>query len=154
MIIVMHIFLLKELQTTRQAERETDERNKEVIFKNCTLFTNCKSKTNNTQGDNTKDMDVVVSMYNLIEYSDNYSKISGILWQHYNDESALNNDDNNVDFPGNSFSFKFKQKIMGNTSDDADTKVVEIAVPFKNLSNFWKIFETPLINFEINLILA
>ena len=99
-------------------------------------------------------MDVVVSMYNLIEYSDNYSKISGILWQHYNDESALNNDDNNVDFPGNSFSFKFKQKIMGNTSDDADTKVVEIAVPFKNLSNFWKIFETPLINFEINLILA
>ena len=48
--------------------------NIQVVFKNCAAFTNCISKINNTQIDNAKDNDVVMSMYNLIEYSDNYSK--------------------------------------------------------------------------------
>ena len=55
---------------------------KKVIFKNCTPFTDCTSKINNTQVGNAKDIDIVMSMYNLIEYSDNYSKISGSLWQY------------------------------------------------------------------------
>ena len=54
-----------------------NNRNTKVIFKNCAPFTNCISEINNTQIDNTKDIDVVMSMYNLIEYSDNYSKTSG-----------------------------------------------------------------------------
>ena len=59
--------------------------NKKVIFKNCAPFTNCISEINNTQVDNAKDIDIVMLMYNLIEYSDNYSKASGSLWQYYKD---------------------------------------------------------------------
>ena len=51
--------------------------NKEVIFKNCAPFTNCISEINNMQIDNAKDIDIVLSMYNLIEYSDNYTKTTG-----------------------------------------------------------------------------
>ena len=53
---------------------------KNIIIKNCTLFTNWISEINNTQIDNAKDIDIVMPMYNLIEYSDNYSKISARLW--------------------------------------------------------------------------
>ena len=53
--------------------------NKKVIFKNCAPFTDCISKINNTQVDNAKDIDIVMPMYNLIEYSNNYSKTSGSL---------------------------------------------------------------------------
>ena len=63
-----------------------DNNNKEEVFKNCFLFNDCISKVNNTQIDNAKDVDVVMQMYNLIEYSDNYSKASGSLWQYYRDE--------------------------------------------------------------------
>ena len=56
------------------AARRLDERNKGVIFKNCAPFTDCISEVNNTQIDNAKDIDVVIPMYHLIEYSDNYSK--------------------------------------------------------------------------------
>ena len=55
-------------------------RDKKVIFKNCAPFTNCISKINNTQIDNAEYIDIVMPMYNLIEYSDNYSKTSGSLW--------------------------------------------------------------------------
>ena len=82
-------------------------------------------------------------MYNLIEYSDNYSKTSGSLWQYYRDEP----NDNLTD----SKSFKSKIKITGNTHVDGNTKDVEIAVPLKYVSNFWRTIEMPLINCEINL---
>ena len=59
---------------------------KEIIFKSCAPFTDCISEINNTQVDNAKDLDVVMLMYNLIEYSDNYSKTLGSLWQYYRDE--------------------------------------------------------------------
>ena len=55
------------------AAKRADQREKEIIFKNCTPFTDCISEINNTQIDNAKDLDVVMPMYNLIEYSDNYS---------------------------------------------------------------------------------
>ena len=54
---------------------------KKVIFKDCSLFTNCISEINNTQVDNAKDIDIVMPMYNLREYSNNYLKTSRILWQ-------------------------------------------------------------------------
>ena len=62
------------------AAKQADERNKRVTFKSCAPFTECISKINNTQIDNAKDIKVVMPMYNLKEYSDNYSKISGSLW--------------------------------------------------------------------------
>ena len=65
--------------------RQANERNKEVIFTNCASFTNCISEISNTQMNNAKDLDVVMPVYNLIEYSDNYSKTSGILWEYYRD---------------------------------------------------------------------
>ena len=55
------------------AARQSDEKNKEVIFKNCASFTRCISKINNTQVDNAKNLDFVTLMYNMIEYSDNYN---------------------------------------------------------------------------------
>ena len=88
--------------------------NKKVIFKNCAPFTSCIAKINNTQVDDAEDIDTVMPMYNLIEYSDAYSKTSGSLWQYYRDEPALDNNDNIIDFPANnsnSISFKFKQQI-------------------------------------------
>ena len=92
--------------------------NIQAVLKNCVPFTNCMSEINNTQIDNAKDIDVVMPMYNLIEYSDNYSKNSGSLWQHYRDEPALNDTGARANFPGNSASFKFKQKITGSTGND------------------------------------
>ena len=62
------------------AARQADERNKGVIFKNCAPFTKCISKINDTEIDNAQDIDIVMPMYNLIEYSNNYSKTSSSLW--------------------------------------------------------------------------
>ena len=84
-------------------------------------------------------------MYNLIQYSDNYSKTSGSLWQYYKDDP----NDNIVQ----SKSFKSKIKITGKTPAADNTKDVEIIVPLKYLSNFWRTLEMPLINCEVNLIL-
>ena len=62
---------------------QADGRHKDVAFKNCAPFTNCISEINNTQIGNAKDIDFVMPIYNLIEYSDNYAETSGRLWQYY-----------------------------------------------------------------------
>ena len=67
------------------AARQADERDKGVAFKNCAPFINCISENNNTKTDNAKDIDIVMPMYNLIEYSDHYAKTSGSLWQYFRD---------------------------------------------------------------------
>ena len=127
------------------AARQADERDKGVAFRNCAPFTNCISEINNTRVDNAKDIDIVMPMYNLIEYSDNYAKTTGSLWQYFRDEPNYNIED--------SESFKSKIKITGKTPDDDNEKDVEIMVPLKYLSNFWRTLEMPLINCEVNLIL-
>ena len=124
-------------------ERQQDQRDKGVTFKNCAPFTKCISRINNTHIDNAHDIDIVMPMYNLIEYSDNYSKTSGSLWQYYKDIP----NDNLTD----SESFKSKVKITGKTPDDGNTKDVEIIVPLKYLSSFWRTLEMPLINCEVIL---
>ena len=128
---------------------------KKVIFKNCAPFTNCISENNNAQVGNAKNIDIVMPMYNLIEYSDNYAKTSGRLWQYCKDIPPVNNNNNAiVGFTGSNItnSFNFKAKITSETGDD-ETKNVEIMVPLKYLSNFWRTSEMPLINCEVNLIL-
>ena len=85
-------------------------------------------------------------MYNLIEYNDNYAKTSGSLWQYFRDES----DENLAD----SESFKSKVKITVKTPSNDNEKNVEIMVPLKYLSNFWRTLEMPFINCEVNLILT
>ena len=94
-------------------------------------------------------------MYNLIEYSDNYSKTSRSLWQYCKNIPAVNNNGEIVNFAMNNLtdSFNFKVKMTGQTGDDG-TKDVEIILPLKYLSNFWRTIEMPLVNCEINLILT
>ena len=96
------------------AGRQADERNKGVIFKACVSFSNCRSEINNTEIDIAKDIDIVMPMYNLIEYSDSYSKTSGSLWQYYKDDLK--------DYLADSESFKCKVKIIGNTRNNGNTK--------------------------------
>ena len=105
------------------AARRANERNKGVTFKNCAPFTKCISRTNNTDIDNAHDIDIVMPTYNFIEYSDNYSKTSGSLWQYYKDDP----NDNLTD----SESSKSKVKITGNTTAAGNTKDVEVIVPLK-----------------------
>ena len=62
------------------AAKQADKRGKGVTFKNCATFTKCISRINNTDIDNAQDIDIVMPMHNLIEYSDNYSKTSRSLW--------------------------------------------------------------------------
>ena len=116
-----------------------------MIFKNCAPFTKCISRINSTDIDKTQDIDIVMPMYNLIEYSDNYSKIPGSLWQYYKDDPNDNME--------NSESFKYEIKRTGKTPNNGNTKDVEIVVSLKYLSNFWRTPEIPLINCEVNLIL-
>ena len=128
------------------AKKRADERDKGVIFKNCASFTKCISRINNTDIDTAQDIDIVMPMYNLIEYSDNHSKTSVSLWQYYKGDPK----DNIAD----SESFKSKVKITGKTPAAVNTKDVEIIVPLKYLSNFWRTLEMPLIKCEVNLILT
>ena len=118
-------------------KKRADKRNEGVIFKDCAPFTECISNVNNTQVDLAKYINVVMPVYNLIENSDSYSKTSGSLWQYYKD--VLN--DNITEFE----SVKSKIKITGKTSDDGNTKNVEIVVPLKYLNDFGRTLEMPLI---------
>ena len=129
--------------------------NKKVISKNCAPFTNCISEINNTQIDNAKDIDIVMPMYNLTEYSDNYAKTTGSLWQYCKDIPARDNNNLIEGFTeGNrTDSFNFKVKFTDQTGNDG-TKDVKIMVPLKYLRNFWRTLEMTLINCEVNLILT
>ena len=102
------------VNNTAAEDANANNTNKKVLFKNCAPFTNCISEINNTQVDNAKDIDVLMPMYNLIGYSDNYSIASGSLWQYCNDIPAV---DNNaiVNFAENNLtdSFNFKAKMTG-----------------------------------------
>ena len=138
------------------ARATANNTDKKVIFKDCAPFTNCISKINNEQIDNAEYIDIIMPKYNLIEYSDNYSEISGNLWQYYKDIPAVNDNGDIVAFNGDndSDSFKFKAKITGKANNDGEINDVEIMVPLKYLSSFWRTLEMPLINCEIELILT
>ena len=97
--------------------RQADEREKGVIFKNCAPFTKCINRINNTNIDTAQDIDIVLPMYNLIEYSDNYAKTSASLSQYHKDDP----NDNMAD----SESFKYKVKITRKTPDNRNTKMLE-----------------------------
>ena len=152
-----HAYILAKgnitVNNTDAAGAAASNTNKKVIFKNFAPFTNCISKRNNTQIDNAEYIDIIMTMYNLIEYRDNYSKASGSLWQYCKEIPAVNNDGDIVDFNGayTTDSFNFKTKITGQTNNDARIDV-EIMVPLKYLGNFWRTLEMPLINCEVELI--
>ena len=149
-----------------------------MAFKNNVPFIGCISKIINTLIDNAENLDVAMPMYNLLEYSKNYSKTTGSLWYYYRDELTDDTNDDNNNWNKkviNSESFKYKTSITGSTynvdariTNDADNlvnnpnydanksgkKEVEIAVPSKYLSNFWRSLNMPLINCEVSLTLT
>ena len=87
-----------------------------------------------------------MSMYNLIEYTENYSDTWGSLWGFKRDEITNNANVTNDD---NAPSFKYKSSLITNTEADGTKKGVKIAVPLKYLSNFWRSLEIPLINCKV-----
>ena len=131
------------VNNTADAGVAANNTNKKVIFKNCPPFTNCISKINNIQIDNAEYIDTVMPIYNLIEYSDNYSKTSGSLWQYCKEILAVDDEGDIVNFNGANAtdSFSFTAKITGQTAaDDNNGNIagrvdVEIMVPVKYRSN-------------------
>ena len=137
------------VSNTAAADADANNTNKKVIFRICAPFTTCISRINNTQIDDAQHIDAVMPMYNLIEYIDNYSKTSGILFQYCRDEPVenINNNIEFVDFTDANFtdSFNLKVKLTGQTGDNI-TKNIEIMVPLTFFSNFWRTPEMSLIN--------
>ena len=141
-----------------------DKRNRPVILKNNAPFVSCITRINGELIEDADDLDIVMSMYNLIEYSKNYRKVIGSLYNYYRDELSNDADDNNFDNIKvvKSNTFKYKNKITGNTYNvDAGaqgydvykngTQEVELAIPLKYLGNFWRALNIPLISCEVSL---
>ena len=124
------------------------KKNKATSFKNNAPFINCVSKINGVKSDNAEHLDIVMPMYNLLEYSKNYKKTTGSLWKYYRDEPSnpLSSD---------SESFKYKTSIQRNTynvgdgeegydANKVDKNETEVVIPLKHLSNFLRSLNIPL----------
>ena len=116
----IHIRRTITVNNTAAEGAAANNNNKKVIFKNCAPFTNCISEINNKDLDNAKDLDIAMPMYNSVEYSDNYSKTSGIFWQYCKDIIAVNNNNTIIDFTNDNltYSFNFKVKMTGQTGNN------------------------------------
>ena len=127
-----------------------------MVFKNNVLFINCISKINGITIDNAEDSDVVMPMYNLLEYSKNYRKTTSSLWNYYRDKPNSDTDDNEIKYSIiNSKSFDYKANFIDSVSHNNLTKNdVKIVVSLKYLSNFWRSLNIPLINCEVELIMT
>ena len=127
--------------------------NTRVAFKNCAPFTKCITHINDEHVDNADNLDIIMPMYNLIEYSDNYSDTSGSLWQFKRDKQNMNNGNPANVTTDDLSSFKYKSSFFKplTAADNGVFKDVKIAVPLKYLSNFWRSLEMPLINCKIHL---
>ena len=150
--------------TAPEVNNIRDKRNRPVILKNNAPFVSCITRINGELIEDADDLDIVIPMYNLLEYSKNYRKTIGSLYNYYRDELSDDADDNNFDNIKvvNSNTFKYKNKIIGNTHDvDAGaqgydvnkngTQEVELAIPLKYLGNFWRALNIPLISCEVFL---
>ena len=128
---------------------------KKLVFKNNAPFINCITKINGIKIDNVEDLDVVMPMYNLLEYSKNYKKTTRSLWNYYRDEPNSTTDDDNITHSIlNSESFDYKLDFISSVTNNNLTKNdVKIVTPLKYLSNFWENLNMPLVNCEVELIL-
>ena len=141
-------FILVTGNITVPAHNNTD-----VAFKNCAPFFTCTTEINDVFVDEVNHVYIAMPMYNLIEYSDNYSDTSVSSWQFKRDEVPAGNDNLTID---NSQSFKYKAALLGKTANavnntDSSVKDAKIVVPLKYLSNFWRSLEMPLIKFKVFL---
>ena len=127
-----------------------------LTLKNCAPFTKYNLEINDEHVDIAENLDMVMPMYNLIEYSDNYQDSSATFYQYKRDEPP--EDDEVADLTAdNSSSFKYKIKLLGNVTEVAGNAAgvrrlnIKIVVPLKYLSNFFRSLEMPLINCKIKL---
>ena len=145
-------------------ENEIIRRDRKLILKNNAPFISCMTRINNELTEDADDLDIVMPMYNLLEYSKNYIKTIGSLYNYYRDELSDDNNPNNFlnNNVVNSNAFKYKNKITGNTYNIAGgaaghdaNKVgkqdVELAIPLKYLDNFWRALNMQLISCEVSL---
>ena len=116
-----------------------------VAFKNCAPFRTC-DVTINDEHTEKADLDIVMPMYNLLEYSDNYQNSTGSLYQFKRDEPA----DNNANVGNNARSLVYKSKLIKGT-DNIGANNVKLVVPLKYVSNFFRSLELPLVNCKIDL---
>ena len=120
--------------------------NSVVAFKNCAPFRNCDVTINDEHVGKAEDLDIVMPMYNLLEYSDNYQDSTGNLYQFKRDEPP----DDNADVANNTSSLVYKSKLISGT-DYNNVNNVKLLVPLKYESSFFRSLEMPLINCKINL---
>ena len=99
---------------TLKGNNDANKRNKNLVFKNNAPFINCISKINDIKIDNAEDLDVVMPIYNLLEYSKNYRKTTGSSWNYYRDEPSN-------PLSSNYGSFKYKTNIVGKTPENNDS---------------------------------
>ena len=121
-----------------------------LALENCAPFTKCNLEINDEHVDTAENLDIVMPLYNLIEYSDNYQDSSATLYRYKRDQPP----DNNVDLTANNLaSFKYKVNSLGNpvVTNRIVEKNLKIVVPLKYLSNFFRSLEMPLINCKIKL---
>ena len=128
--------------TIRAAAANDDTR---LALKNCALLTKCNLEINTAEN-----LDIVMPMYNLIEYSDNYQDSSATLYQYKRDEPPEANTINDLT-TNTSSSCKYKVKLLGNPvlAGKISKRSVKVVVPLKYLSNFFRSLEMPLINCKI-----
>ena len=130
--------------------------NTNVAFKNCAPFTRCVTHINDEHVETAENLDIIMPMYNVIEYSDNYADSSGSLYQFKRDESPMNDagNPNNVALDNSTF-FKYKASFLGKATDadgnDRSLKNTKIVVPLKYLSNCFRSLGMSLLNSKIHL---
>ena len=136
--------------------------NRKFVFKNNAPFVSCISKINGELVENAEDLDVVMPMYNLLEYSKNYKKTLGSLFNYYRDEpnsTTIGNGNAAINVSirdSKSFDYKsaLNDDLAGTINNVNHGDNVEIAIPLKHLGNFWRILNIPLINCEVSLNLS
>ena len=126
--------------------------NTRLALKNCVPFTKCNLEINDEHVDTAENLDIVMPMYNLIEYSDNYQDSSATLYQHKRDEPPEGDPIPNLAVD-NSSSFKYKVELLGDpvVANNIARRNLKVVVPLKYLSNFFRSFEMPLINCKTKL---
>ena len=142
------------------------DQNTSIAFKNCAPFTRCVTHLKEEHIETAENLDIIMNMYNLIEYSDNFAESSGTLWQYKRDEEniATAGNPDNV-YTNGSSSFKYKSNLLkglafrdiaANVNPDVAAAHrlftnEKIVVPVKFLSNFFRLLEMPLVNCKIYL---
>ena len=162
-ILVKGKIVVTATGVNNDANNIRDKINRPVILKNNAPFVSCITRINGELIEDADELDIVMPMYNLLEYSKNYRKTIGSSYNYYRDELT---NDNNDDFANrnvvNSEAFKYKNKITGNRynvnvgADGYDVnkngmQEIELAIPLKYLGNFWRALNIPLISYEVFL---